>query len=62
MTICNNNAIIIIPQENRLVPKLYHSINNTKIVLETKHYLHKINKTPFNMYKYINKYKTSSST
>ena len=26
-----------------------------KIVLETKHYLHKINKTPLKIHKYINK-------
>ena len=26
-----------------------------KIVLETKHYLHKINKTPLTIHKYINK-------
>ena len=34
-----------------LVPTWYHSINNTKIVI----YLDKINKTPLNIYRYINK-------
>ena len=34
-----------------LVPRWYHSINNIKIVI----YLDKINKTPLNIYRYINK-------
>ena len=51
----NGNEIIIIPQGKFLAPKWCHSINNAKIVLETKHYLHKINKTPFKIHKYINK-------
>ena len=46
-----DNDIIIIPGGNFLKPTGYHSINNTKIML----YLHKINKTPLNIYKYINK-------
>ena len=49
------NGIIIIPQGKRLASKWCHSINNAKIVLETKHCLHKINKTPLNIHKYINK-------
>ena len=49
------NEIIIIPQGKFLVPKSCHSINNAKIVLETKHYLHKINKTLLKIHKYINK-------
>ena len=49
------NEIIIIPQGKFLAPKCYHSINKAKIVLETKYYLHKINKTPLKIHKYINK-------
>ena len=47
--------IIMIPRGKFLAPKWCHSINNVKIVLETKHYLHKINKTPLKIHKYINK-------
>ena len=50
-----SNEIIIIPQGKFLAPKCYHSINKAKIVLETNHYLHKINKTPLKIHKYINK-------
>ena len=46
-----SSLIIIIPRENFLALKWYRSINNTKENL----YLHKINKTPLNIYKYINK-------
>ena len=63
MTLCNisfyqifyssliENGIIIIPRGKFLALKWYHSIYNTKKNL----YLHKINKTPLNIYKYINK-------
>ena len=49
------NEIIIIPQGKFLAPKWCHRINNAKIVLETKYYLHKTNKTPLKIHKYINK-------
>ena len=49
------NVIIIIPQGEFLAPKWCHTINNAKIVLETKHYLHKINKPPVKIHKYVNK-------
>ena len=47
----SDNGIIIIPGENFLAPKWYHSINITQKNL----YLRKINKTLLNTYKYINK-------
>ena len=46
-----DNGIIIIHQEKFLAPKWYYSINKT----QTNLYLHKINKTLLNIYKYINK-------
>ena len=53
------NEIIIIPQGKFLTPKWCHSINNAKNSEtkqnKTKHYLHKINKTPLKIHKYINK-------